>query len=478
MLNQKIIQKIGGRTKLHVVVLRNYCTEKYHATCFPGLEIHLKHELEQIKEIHSIQETTAGVSFQTTTEHAYEINLKSRVALRILQHITEGDLDVSIRGGDAVYEFTKTKVDWLKYYNTKNDGYISVNARLHECDYSTSSHLIEKRVRDAICDQIKDKTGKRPSPPFQNNNKDEEQDNFGASYGDSFGQNKKNGNEKKEYFIDLPVFVIAYDNKFSIFRDMSGESLHHRFYKSGIIHQANLNETWAAGILYKASWPEKVKQYGSKITLMDPMCGSGTLLLEALLMACNIPPAVLRENWPFQRWPDYREDLWLKVLKRTNKEFTPFYGNIVGSDISAHSIKLANGYLDGLWQLKNYCPNIYFRVGDCVSWDVEKDVSEHFHQKISNNEKERSQNKLIAVTNPPWGLRLRSEPTEEIWKDLGFFLKNNIGGGEAWVLTGNKKSETTRHLGLKATTKTPLKIGGLQTVLVNYNVLPKWKDKE
>jgi putative N6-adenine-specific DNA methylase len=209
--------------------------------------------------------------------------------------------------------------------------------------------------------------------------------------------------------------------------------------------------------------------------------------MEALLMACNIPPGVLRQQWPFQRWPDYREDLWLKVLKRINKQFVPFYGNIIGSDISDSSIKLARSYLDGLWQLKNYCPNISFRVADCVSWEIEKDLAQISSQKGGSNKgansrkendnENQNNNHLMVVTNPPWGLRLRSEPTEEIWKDLGFFLKNNIGGGEAWVLTGNKKSETTKHLALKSTKKIPLKIGGVQTVLVNYNILPKWKDE-
>lgn len=104
-------------------------------------------------------------------------------------------------------------------------GFVSVNARLHECDDITSSHLIEKRVRDAICDQIKDKTGTRPKPPFQNS-----KDNLN---GDNFAQN----NQNEDFFIDLPVFVIAHDNNFSIFRDMSGESLHHRFYKRGVIHK-------------------------------------------------------------------------------------------------------------------------------------------------------------------------------------------------------------------------------------------------
>jgi 23S rRNA G2445 N2-methylase RlmL len=271
MINKKI-QQIGINFKFSkgfALVSRKYCSvEKYHATCFPGLEHHLKEELKQIKEIHSIQETTAGVSFQTTAEYAYEINLKSRVALRILHHITEGPLDVSIRGGDAVYEFTKTKVDWLKYYNTNNEGYVSVNARLHECDDINSSHLIEKRVRDAICDQIKDKTGTRPRPPFRNYKDDGKEEN--SSSRDEFNQNNKGNNEEKDYFIDLPVFVIAFDNKFSIFRDMSGESLHHRFYKRGVIHKASLNETWAAGILYEASWPDKVKKTWIKFILNGP----------------------------------------------------------------------------------------------------------------------------------------------------------------------------------------------------------------
>jgi 23S rRNA G2445 N2-methylase RlmL len=175
-------------------------------------------------------------------------------------------VDYNLRGGDSIYEFTKSNVNWMNYYPInqstnpinqstkskfrnesagnnsienvieKEGGLISVNARLYECDDINSSYLIEKRVRDAICDQIRDKTGIRPRPPHNSNNH----------------------NINNIEFIDLPIFVIAHKNIVTLFRDMSGDSLHHRYYKDSVIHKASLNETWAAGILYEADWKQKV----------------------------------------------------------------------------------------------------------------------------------------------------------------------------------------------------------------------------
>lgn len=273
------------------------------------------------------------------------------------------------------------------------------------CTDLAGSRLAATIVRDAVCDAVRDATGRRPPPP----------DPFSSS--------------SSSTSVDLPIFVAAHRDVVWLYRDTSGDSLHRRGYRTGSkVHAAALNEAAAAGVLAAAGWPARIaaaeREFASSssslsspsgvVSLVDPMCGSGTLLIEAALAATHTAPGLSRTKWPFLRWRDFDQGLWRSVREkaaaasrrdgmtargsagggsssssdsssqRSAKSKKLFY--LAGRDCHEGALALAQrgAYEAGVDHL------IDFDLGKCADWRPTTGGARP----------------TLVVTNPPWGRRL------------------------------------------------------------------------
>ena len=309
-------------------------THRFFATCAPGLEEVVSAELSHPPiSASDVAIGSSGVSFSGTLLTAYNANLWLRSAVRVLVEIASSPLNQQRKGTrkDPIYEFVRECVDWKEILamddvsRKRNDGdqnhwkghdgfnrthgkldsgtyrgekYISndsrsswhfrtfaVQSRAHNCCLVNNTMFASVRAKDAICDSIRDSCGGlKPQPPEEG----------GAS-------------------ADVPLFLSLYRDHATLYRDMSGISLHRRGYRD-VMHRASLNEAIAAGILSIAGWNPRISGFGlsnerrvegDNMALLDPMCGSGTFLIEAALMACNRAPGLMRRHWTFQVHIDF-----------------------------------------------------------------------------------------------------------------------------------------------------------------------------
>jgi len=228
------------------------------------------------------------------------------------------------------------------------------------------------------------------------------------------------------------------NNKATIYLDTSGGSLHRRGYRKKTV-EAPMQETLAAAIIAMSGWD------GSK-SLIDPMCGSGTLLCEALMHYCRIPAGYLRKRFGFERLPDFDRQVWMAIKKKADSAMRELPdGRIVGSDASGEAIASARTNAGCLPQ------------GDSIVFRK---------QRFQDIERVAD---AVIVSNPPYGIRLGSdgEASENI-KEFGDFLKHRCTGSAAYLYFGNR--ELLKMIGLKPSWKKPLKNGALDGVLALYEM--------
>ncbi|MDA9098918.1 hypothetical protein N9L76_08305, partial [bacterium] len=296
---------------------------RFYVTCHPGLESAVADELMS-HPINAIDVTpgASGVYFVGTVKTGILANVWLRSAIRVLCELRHGWLDSTRPGGEAVYDFVRHAVPWHEVVPEQTKSTFSFESRVWSCTDVTSTRLAVTRAKDAVCDALVDVNGWRPPPPA-------------------------NGHSS----ADVPLFLSLYRDEATLYRDMSGESLHRRGYRDAAIHRAALNEAAAAGILHIAGWNkacQKSRAMGPKKhklpVLVDPMCGSGTLLVEAALVAGMVAPGLVRMDaaerrnsrsnysgdeyvddgsgfqkvvetaYAFERWPDFDQGLLHEVL--------------------------------------------------------------------------------------------------------------------------------------------------------------------
>jgi len=334
----------------------------------------------------------------------------------------EGDLDPDQQAGDTIYEFTREVAKWPELL--LEDQTLGVRSHIFGCSNLTNSELVDKRVRDAVCDSIRDARRPRPKPP------------------------------PAKGFEDLPLQVNVFHDHIKIFRNLNGVSLHRRGYRR-IMHKAALNEAAAAGILYLAGWDEIAEEKRHTSTgavFVDPMCGSGTFLVEASMMARCVPPGSIRESWTFQNWPDYNKEEFLHVKfdadERTRKAKREWKGYFSGNDVNQTALRLAN---------------------QCAMRGKQKDVIKFFNNPCG--QWKPPQKPDLVVVNPPWGERLADSDENKLkrsWEELGDFLRKHCQGVTAYILSGNRY--VTQDLGLRCSRKHPLVIGGIDCRLLRYEI--------
>ena len=274
-----------------------------------GLEEILSDELLKLGA-QDVQVLNRAVSFVGDVGFMYKANLNLRTAIRILKPIYK----FSARKDEDLYLEVK-KIDWSKYISV--DKTIAVNASVYS-DFFNHSHYVALKVKDAIVDYFRDLTkGRRPNV------------------------NTKNP--------DIRINIHISNDKCTISLDSSGDSLHKRGYRHAT-NKAPISEVLASGLILLSDWDRQSD-------FLDPMCGSGTILIEAAMIACNIPPSVHRKNFCFMNWLDFNEDLWIKIKEVSLNKISNYKGRIIGCDRSFASIRKAqdnikDAMLDNIIEIK------------------------------------------------------------------------------------------------------------------------------
>ncbi|QHI70437.1 THUMP domain-containing class I SAM-dependent RNA methyltransferase [Tichowtungia aerotolerans] len=367
---------------------------QYFAQVSGGFEELAEAELRALGA-RAIRPDYRGFHFKADPETLYRINYTSRLIIRVLAPLLTFDCH-----SDKYLHLTAKKIDWSQFISTRET--FAVNAVTSNTPSLKHSQYAALKVKDAVCDYFRDKTGERPSVDVQD--------------------------------PDLGIHLFVRNNRATISIDTSGGSLHKRGYRKASV-EAPMAETLAAAIIQLSEWD-------GERPLIDPMCGSGTLLCEAAMKACCIPAGFLRLKWGFFYLPDFDSTAWKKVKSVADAEMRPLpSGLISGSDISRDAVRAACSNL-------NQLPGTKDRF-QCL----EKNVFDF--PGIENS---------TIVVNPPYGVRLGSrEKAEKLMKDFGDFLKQRCTGSTAYIYTGDRK--LLKKVGLKPEWKKDLNNGGLEGVL-------------
>ena len=363
------------------------------ATTLFGLEPLLKEELEKL----NAKEISIGnrcVYFKGDLELMYRANIQLRTALKILKNLTS----FKAKKEEELYK-NISRIKWYKIFNTSKTFSVSstVNSK-----YFTHSNYVALVTKDAIVDQFRKIKNKRPSINVKN--------------------------------PDLNIHIHISENQCSLSLNSSGHSLHKRGYRSNIF-TAPMNEVLAAGIILLSGWDLRQE-------LVDPMCGSGTLLIEAGLIAINRAPNIYRKSYNFQHWKDYNDKLFQHVKTDIIKEEKPFRGTIKGFDISASAISTARKHVSNM------------QIGEIINIQ-----GQDFFQLKSNQ-------KSILVINPPYGKRI--ELKKDYYKQIGDSLKQNHTNTEAWIISS--ELEELKKIGLRPSKKIKLYNGSLECKLLKYEL--------
>jgi putative N6-adenine-specific DNA methylase len=377
---------------------------KYVAKTLYGLEKVLAEELRGLGAS-NVQEVNRAVIFNGEKELLYNVNYCSRTALSFLMPVK----DFRIRSKEDLYN-GGLKIEWDSIMNDTDTFSIVpvINSPLF--GHTGYAGLI---LKDAVADYFRKKTGRRPSV---NTNDPTIVINLHVS------------NDLVTISLDssvIPLFKRGYRQESAL---------------------APLNEVLAAGIIMLSGW-------NASATLTDPMCGSGTIPIEAGLIACKIPPGKFRQFFGFQRWKDFDEELFEKVRLQADSQIVKSPVKIFGSDISEQTVSQsrANAAKAGLSEV------ISFEV---IDFKDLKAVDDHG----------------FLFLNPPYGQRLQPAEIDMLYSMIGTTLKHNFSGSTAWVITSNR--ETLKNIGLKAREKHTLFNGALECILLKYEMYQGSKKKE
>lgn len=368
--------KVNGQSNQKV----NYVSQlppktDWLATCPKGLELLLAEELQAIGA-EGIKETVAAVHFKGSKEVAYRACLWSRLANRVLKPLHSFMLNES----DDLYNQCN-EIPWETHFSA---------AQSIAIDFIGTSRLIDntmygsQRVKDAVVDRIRRIEGERPNVDTKN--------------------------------PDIRIQVRQHKGRVSVSLDISGESLHRRGYRTGQ-GSAPIKENLAVALLLRAGWPAMIEEGGA---LLDPMCGSGTLIIEGAMMAADIAPGMLRESYGFDQWLQHDAELWQTLVDE------------------AHQRK-ASGLEKLDLDIRGYDANP--RVLEYTTKNIENaGLDDHIrlaHKPIDQFGKPTAERGLL-LTNPPYGERLGEvEDLIPLYQKLGTVLQKNFHGWRAAIFTGN-----------------------------------------
>lgn len=367
------------------------------AKTFKGLEPVLAEELIALGA-DDVQIERRAVSFSGNMEMLYRANLCLRTASRVLVPIA------SFRATDAdqVYQEVK-QMDWAQIMTVTTT--FAIDATVYSETFRHSKY-VTYRVKDAIADYWMERESKRPNVRLEN--------------------------------ADLMLNVHIAGETVTLSLDSSGESLHKRGYREATT-TAPINEALAAGLLLMAGWQGETDFY-------DMMCGSGTLLIEAALIAQNIAPGIFRKSFAFEKWRDFDRELFEQVYNDDSRE-RPFTHHIYGSDAGYYAVQAA---------LKNV---------QAAGMSRFIDVKQIRIQEV----KREQQDPALVIMNPPYGERLaQDKDVLRLYQDMGTVLKHQFQGSTAWVISSNE--EALKCIGLKPNRRLHLMNGELDCLFNQYQL--------
>ena len=365
-------------------------------TTIPGLEEILASELLKLGG-KDIQTHTRSVSCVGDLGFMYKINLNLRTGLRVLKPIkkflasTEKELYNEIK-----------KINWSEYLDNK--GNLWIDASLNSENFNHTQYVAQV-AKDAIVDQFRGNTGIRPSVSKER--------------------------------PDLRIYLHIFRNEVTVSLDSSGESLHKRGYRNAT-NLAPLNEVLAAGMILLSGWEWHVP-------FIDPMCGSGTIAIEAALIAGKIPAGYYRDNFGFMQWKDFDEQLWNLIYEKSIEKISESSADIHASDISKNVLKKA----------KENAVNA--KVEDIIKFSS----SSFFDLKPDRP-------RGLIMMNPPYGERMEKDDIPKLYKEIGDKLKKDFSGHEAWIITSNL--EAIKSFGLHHSRKISLFNGALECKFLKYEM--------
>lgn len=366
---------------------------KLIAKTFMGLEPVLAQELIQLGA-NNVETGRRMVSFTGDKEMMYRANFQLHTAIRILKPIHT----FKARSAEEVYDEIQ-KIEWSNYLDNKKT--FSVDSVVYSEEFR-NSRFVTYKVKDAIVDWFREKTGTRP--------------NISVSNPD----------------IRLNIHIAEDDATLSL--DSSGESLHRRGYRQESV-EAPLNEVLAAGMILMTGWK-------GDTDFIDPMCGSGTIAIEAALIARNISPGVFRKEFAFEKWADFDQELFDTIYNDDSKE-KEFTHHIYGYDIDMKAVNTA-------------------RI-NVKAAGLSKEVT---IEQADFKDFQTPTEKSIMVTNPPYGERISTPNLLATYKMIGERLKHTFAGNDAWILS--YREECFEQIGLKPSIKIPVFNGSLECEFRKY----------
>ena len=371
---------------------------QFFATCPRGLEALLADELLAQRAL-KIVVTDGGVSFEGNLETMYRVNLHSRIATRIMSRVGQG----SYTSEEDIYKAT-FKLNWPSWFKVNQT--IRVKVTGVKCPLK-SLDFVTLRIKDAVCDRFREEGALRPSVSVRD--------------------------------PDVRIHAYLTHDQYQLYLDTSGAPLYQRGFRDVSVI-APLRENLAAGIIMLSGWI-------AGTPFLDPMCGSGTFLIEAAMMAVNQPPGMKR-TFGFQKLSNYDESLWKKIESEAMNKMKPIeFLDIYGSDMDLRAVRVARHNLKvaGLEEVAKVMQSDFIKL--------EPPASEG-----------------TLVTNPPYGQRIgEDEDLKEVYPVWAKHMKESFGGWNTYFLTADL--EMPKDMRLKPSKKTPLYNGALECRLFEIKMV-------
>lgn len=366
------------------------------AKTMQGLEEVLANELLKIGG-REIETHKRAVSFVGDKGTMYKANYLLRTALRILRPVHAFQATNEQQFYDGIYD-----IDWTQWLGP--DDTLAVDCTLNT-EIFNHSYFIAQKTKDAIVDQFRKKFGRRPSVDTD--------------------------------FPTLRINVHVSREDVSVALDSSGYSLHKRGYRADT-GRAPMNEVLAAGIILLSGWHPRQR-------LIDPMCGSGTIPIEAALYANHIPPGYFREKFGFEKWNDFEPELWEKITDSALERISSELQDITGLEISRNTLSKARENIHAA-KVEDVVKTIH---ADFFEWDPPEGSG-------------------MLIMNPPYGERMDQDDSLAFYKQIGDTFKKKYSGYQAWLITSNM--DALKEIGLRPSRKITLFNGPLECRLMKYEM--------
>jgi putative N6-adenine-specific DNA methylase len=372
--------------------------ERFFATCAPGLEPVLHDEVKSLG-LSKVERQVGGVYFEGTLADALRANLWLRTAIRVLMRVARFEA----ADADALYAGART-VEWERF--VRADGTLIVDAHTSSSALDHSL-FIEQRVKDAIVDHLREKHGTRPTVAKEN--------------------------------ADLGVYAHIFRDRCTLLVDTSGESLHKRGWRT-FQGRAPMAETFAAALVLLSRWDRRAP-------LIDPFCGSGTVLIEAAMIARNMAPGLYRERFGCERWPGHDAKLGEKLRAQARAAATPSKTRLIGRDIDAKTIEGAKENL----RAAGLADAVELEHGNALDFEPRKGWG------------------AWIVSNPPWGERIGEDrDVARLYREFGSWLRQNAAGFHVALLV--QSGAISHELGLKSAESTRVLNGGIDCTILRADV--------